>query len=90
MHAFVVPTVASSVDIVVHTRSDGQGQRRVSEIVGVPGRVEADVVETAQIFESVGGRLVRGHGFPPHPERFERAGIDLPELLSARAWSGVG
>jgi pilus assembly protein CpaF len=88
-HAFVVPTVAASVDIVVHTTTDGKGQRRVSEIVGVPGRVEADVVETAQIFETVGGRLVRSHGFPPHPERFERAGVDLPELLTAPAWSGV-
>jgi pilus assembly protein CpaF len=54
-HAFVVPTVASSVDIVVHTRSDGQGQRRVSEIVGVPGRVEADVVETARRSSSRSG-----------------------------------
>jgi pilus assembly protein CpaF len=89
-HAFVVPTVASSVDIVLHTTTDGHGQRRVSEVVGVPGRVEADVVETAQIFETVGGRLVRAHGFPPHPERFERAGVDLPELLATPAWSGVG
>src|SRR5918992_2933645 len=28
-HAFVVPTVASSVDVIVHTTTDGQGQRRV-------------------------------------------------------------
>jgi tight adherence protein B len=40
----VVPTVAASVDIVVHVASDGAGHRRVREIVGVPGRVERDVI----------------------------------------------
>ena len=81
-HAFVVPTVASSVDLVVHTQTDGHGHRRVREIVGVPGRVEGDVVETSQVFATVGEKLVRTDGYPPHPERFARAGFDLAELLS--------
>mgnify|MGYP000391407680 CR=1 FL=1 len=38
-HAFVVPTVASCIDIVVHTAKDGTGHRRVREVVAVPGRV---------------------------------------------------
>ncbi|HEU0102765.1 MAG TPA: ATPase, T2SS/T4P/T4SS family, partial [Mycobacteriales bacterium] len=84
-HAFVVPTVASSVDLVVHTAKDGSGHRRVREIVAVPGRVEADVVEVADIFVSKAQRLVRAHGFPPHQERFEWAGIDLPRLLAEAA-----
>src|SRR3954447_8927921 len=42
---FVVPTVAASVDLVVHLGIDPQGRRRVNEIVGVPGRVENDVIE---------------------------------------------
>ena len=79
---FVVPTVASSVDIVVHTAKDGSGHRRVREVVAVPGRVEADVVEVADLFVSQGQRLVRAQGFPPHQERFEWAGIDLPRLLA--------
>ena len=82
-HGFVVPTVASCVDLVVHTAKDGAGHRRIREIVAVPGRVEGDVVETADIFTSRGGRLVRADGFPPHQERFEWADIDLPRLLSA-------
>src|ERR687884_1624953 len=45
--AFVVPTVATSVDLVVHLGSDLTGQRRVREIVAVPGRCERDVIETA-------------------------------------------
>jgi len=36
---FVVPTVASSVDLVVHLGIDTHGVRRVKEIVAVPGRV---------------------------------------------------
>jgi pilus assembly protein CpaF len=82
-HAFVVPTVAASVDLVVHTETTAAGHRRVTEIVGVPGRVEGDVVETAQIFATYGDGLVRADGFPPHPERFARAGIDLAAVLAA-------
>ncbi|MFP5333884.1 MAG: CpaF family protein [Actinomycetes bacterium] len=80
---FVVPTVASSVDLVVHVAMDHAGRRRVREVLAVPGRVEEDVVETADVFTTRGDRLVRADGYPPHPERFERAGIDLTRLLAA-------
>jgi len=84
-HAFVVPTVASSVDIVVHTGTDGQGHRRVSEIVAVPGRVEGSgdgsVIEIEDLFVSRGNRLVRADGYPPHAARFEAAGFNLAALL---------
>jgi pilus assembly protein CpaF len=82
-HQFVVPTVAASIDLVVHTVRDGDGHRRVREIVAVPGRVEGDVVETADIFLTRSDRLVRADGWPPHTDRFHRAGYDLAELLSA-------
>ncbi len=81
-HNFVVPTVASCVDIVVHIAKDGAGHRRVREIVAVPGRVEGDVVEVADLFSTRAHRLVRADGFPPHPERFEWADIDLVQLLA--------
>lgn len=80
--AFVIPTVASCVDLVVHTDTDHVGHRKIREIVGVPGRVEGDVIETAEIFLTRGERLIRGEGFPPYPERFARAGFDLPTLLA--------
>lgn len=82
-HAFVVPTVASSVDLVVHTSTDHTGHRRVTEIVAVPGRVEGSVVETADIFSWRDGKLRRAKGFPPHQERFERTGINLVSLLES-------
>jgi pilus assembly protein CpaF len=78
---FVVPTVASSVDLVVHLDIDHEGARRVREIVGVPGRVENDVIETEPLFVRRQGRLLRVQGMPPRVEHFERHGIDLGELL---------
>src|SRR4051794_7460992 len=80
-HSFVVPTVSASVDVVVHIARDAAGRRRVREIVAVPGRVEGDVVETADLFLMHGDRLVRGDGWPPHADRFLTAGIDLQALL---------
>jgi pilus assembly protein CpaF len=81
-HAFVVPTVASSVDVVVHLARDGQGRRRVREVVALPGRAEGDVVETAELFVSRDGALVRSTGWPPHADRFAEAGYDLAALLA--------
>ncbi|MGH8960091.1 MAG: CpaF family protein [Jatrophihabitantaceae bacterium] len=83
--AFVVPTVATSVDLVVHLGLDAAGHRRVREIVGVTGRVEGDVIETTELFASRRGQLERGEGYPPHPERYEIAGIDLIDTLGRRA-----
>lgn len=80
--SFVVPTVAASVDLVVHLGLEGDGHRRVREIVALPGRVEGEVVEIADLFLRRGGELVRTDGFPPHAERFERAGYDLGQLLA--------
>ena len=79
---FVVPTVASSIDLVVQIGMDGDGGRRVREVVAVPGRVEADVVETADVFTRRGRSLVRADGYPPHAERYAQAGFDLTALLA--------
>ena len=79
---FVVPTVAGSIDIVVHAALERDGSRRVREIAAVPGRVEGDVVEISDLFTTRQGRLVRAEGFPPHVERFERAGHDVAALLA--------
>jgi pilus assembly protein CpaF len=87
-HAFVVPTVAGCIDLVVHMSTERDGRRVVREILAVPGRVEGDVVETADIFTYRAGQLVRADGWPPHTERFERAGHDLARLLSRHGFDG--
>jgi len=84
-HAFVVPTVASSVDLVVHVGTDPAGHRRVREVVAVPGRSEDGVIETADVFTTRDGRLVRADGYPPHPDRYVAHGFDLPGLLGESA-----
>lgn len=82
---FVVPTVASAIDLVVHLDVAADGARQVREVVAVTGRVEGDRVETAGLFHRLpaeqGGELVRGDGFPPGEERFARAGLDVRALL---------
>ncbi len=79
---FVVPTVATSVDLVVHLGIDQHGVRRVNEIVGVPGRVENDIIEVEPIFERATGELRRTGGMPPRIELFERQGIDVHRVLN--------
>lgn len=80
--AFVVPTVAGAIDLVVHLDLDSLGHRRVHEIASLSGRVENDVIELADLFHrDAAGQLVRGPGMPPDPERYARAGHDLAELV---------
>jgi pilus assembly protein CpaF len=70
---------------VVQIGLDGDGRRRVREIVAVPGRVEGDVVETTDIFvrrADQGDRLVRADGYPPYPDRYRQAGYDLVAVLA--------
>ncbi|MDE0778430.1 MAG: ATPase, T2SS/T4P/T4SS family [Nocardioides sp.] len=79
---FVVPTVAASVDLVVHLGLDQHGVRRVNEIVSVPGRVENDIIEAEPIFVRHEHELRRTAGMPPRTERYERIGIDVHRLLN--------
>ena len=90
--SFVTPMVAGALDLVVHLDLDRAGRRSVREILGVTGRSENGIVETASLFvRPEGGQpgdLVRGHGFPPGVERFERAGFDVAELLGSPGQTG--
>jgi len=79
---FVVPAVAASLDLVVHAELDPRGRRRVHEILAVTGRSEGGIVETSPVYVTRGNSLVRSSGWPPHRDRFARAGFDLGELLA--------
>ncbi|WP_102509142.1 CpaF family protein [Sanguibacter massiliensis] len=80
---FVVPSVATSLDVVVHLARDARGARRVREIALVTGRVESGVVELAEIYRTERDALVRGAGHPVSTEPFTRVGIDVAALLRA-------
>ena len=82
--AFVVPTVAATIDLVVFLSRDPAGHRAVTEITAIPGRCEDGVIEVETIFRTQAGELVRGEGFPPHPDRFARVGHDVAALLAER------
>ena len=85
--SFVVPTVARSVDLVVHVHRDRHGRRRVREILAVAGRVEGDVVESTELFIDSGNGLERGAGSVAHPELFSNAGYNVAELLGGERWT---
>ncbi|GAB2613428.1 CpaF family protein [Pseudactinotalea suaedae] len=79
---FVVPTVAAAIDLVVHLDLDRDGVRRTREIIALAGRVEEGMIETSSLFERREENLVRTDGYPPHEDRFRRAGYDLHALLA--------
>ncbi|MGH2786569.1 MAG: CpaF family protein [Actinomycetota bacterium] len=80
-HAFVVPTVAACIDLIVHLENRA-GRRYAKQIIGLSGRVEGDRIETASLWERTRGRMEWTGHEPPGRERFEAAGIDLREVLS--------
>src|SRR5690625_1211012 len=81
--AFVVPTVATAIDLIIHLDLDRNGKRGVREIVALSGRTEDGVIEVADIFTRHGENLVRADGQPPRDHRFTHAGYDTAELLAA-------
>ncbi len=85
--SFVVPTVAQTVDIIVHVHRERSGARRVREILAVTGRTEGEVVETSELFVDRGDGLRRSSSYLPEPELFEAAGYDPTELLGGEPWS---
>ena len=73
-HRFISPTIASAIDLIVHVCLDRNGDRRVSEIAVVTGRVEglSPEVDTIFTWNSETASYARGLGSLPHPERFAR------------------
>jgi pilus assembly protein CpaF len=79
-HAFVVPTVASAVDLIIHLEMNA-GARCCSEVVGVTGRTEQERIETVTLFDRRGGMLRWTGQQPPRRERFEAARLRLDDVL---------
>jgi pilus assembly protein CpaF len=79
-HSFIVPTVASSIDLIIHLSNRG-GRRKTHEVIGVTGRVEGDRIETVSLWERRGDRLRWSGHEPPGRDRFEAAGIDVGGIV---------
>lgn len=82
---FVVPTVASCIDLVVHCARLAGGQRKVMEIMALGRRVENGVIESSHVFRRVNGSLQVTASEMPAEEKFAAAGVDVSSLLEVRA-----
>jgi pilus assembly protein CpaF len=83
--SFVVPTVASTVDVVVHCAMRRGGKREVLEILAPTGRVDGGVIEAATIFAHDGERLRATGSFPEKRGKFEAVGLDPAHILGRAA-----
>jgi pilus assembly protein CpaF len=81
--SFVLPTVASSIDLVVHAELDRTGHRHVVEIVAPTGRVVDGVIESTWLFKRIPSGLVATGALPVQLEKFARAGVDPAPYLRA-------
>lgn len=78
---FVTPTVASSIDLVVHAELQRDGRRRIVEVLAPSGRVVGGVVDAVTLFALDGDALVATGELPPRMSGFERAGVDPAPIL---------
>ena len=80
---FVVPTVATSIDLVVHAELDRTGHRHVVEIVAPTGRAADGVVESVRLFARTGSSLEPTGELPTQRDKYLRAGVDVATYLRA-------
>ena len=78
-HKFIAPTVASAIDVIVHTTLDAHGTRRISEVAAVTGRYENDRAEIEMLWKWDGNQYQRGVGSMPNPDRFTAIGAPLSQ-----------
>lgn len=83
--AFVVPTVASCIDLVVHCAKAPGGRREVTEIVALGRRVENGVIESSAVFRKVDGILGVTATATPVEEKLTSVGFNVAQLLGRPA-----
>ncbi|MCU1472639.1 CpaF family protein [Amnibacterium sp.] len=84
--AFVVPTVAACVELVVHCEMLASGRRRVVEILAPTGSVsEGGTIEAGRVFGLDDGVLRPRTTVLPRTSKFDAAGIDVRSLLGRAA-----
>lgn len=79
--SFVVPTVASTIDIVVHCAMQRGGGRQVVEIVAPTGRVDGGMIEASVLFARTNGQLTATGSHPERLSKFTAAGLDPAHVL---------
>ncbi|WP_019617796.1 CpaF family protein [Gulosibacter faecalis] len=83
--SFVIPTIASTIDLVVHLEHTPNGGRRVAEVLAPTGAVHGGVIEATTIFRREHGALVSTGMTLTRDEKLRRHGIEPERLLGANA-----
>jgi pilus assembly protein CpaF len=83
--SFVVPTVASSIDLVVHCELLRNGSRRITEIIAPTGKLVGASINTSTIFALQDDALVATGIHPARTAKFRAAGFDLAAVLGHTA-----
>lgn len=78
---FIVPTIAASLDLVVHLERRADGRRQVASIIAPTGASTGRMIEAATIFERRGGVLEATGSHPPRSAKLAAAGLDVGALL---------
>ncbi|MET0714842.1 MAG: ATPase, T2SS/T4P/T4SS family, partial [Mycetocola sp.] len=79
--AFVLPTVAGCIDIVVHCELESSGSRRVGSILALSGTVNGAVIEASTLFALRNGQLEATGSHPTRLKKFENAGLNPAAIL---------
>lgn len=79
--AFVVPTVAACIDLVVHCVRAPNGKRSVGQILALGRRVENGIIESGLVFSTVNGLLTASETAMPAAEKFAAAGYNVATLM---------
>lgn len=61
-HSFIVPTVASAIDVVIQIAMDNYGNRRIVEVISVTGQTENLHIEMENLWKWDGIQYVEGLG----------------------------
>ena len=77
-HSFIVPTVASAIDIVIQIAMNADGVRRVVEIISVTGRTDNLNIELENLWKWDGDNYVEGIGLSAL-----RKALNSEEILNA-------
>jgi pilus assembly protein CpaF len=80
--AFVVPTVASAIDLVVHCELVRGGRRRVAEIIAPTGESFGHTIAADTIFRREGDSLVATGAVPARSDKFDAAEVDPRQVVS--------
>lgn len=79
--SFVVPTVAASIDIVIHCALERSGLRRIVKIIAPTGVSTDGTIDSVSVFELRGGSLDPTGAHPALVSRLRSAGLDPSAVL---------